>query len=72
MKALKNVMAAAGLMFCLLIGACATSPEPFDYQSDNEIKPGSGLITGEQGAFVIYGEPVKPKSEETPSGEAEH
>jgi|GEM_PF-1137427 len=67
MKALKHLMAAGGLVLVLLIGGCATSTEPFDYQSDNEIKPGPGLITGEQGAFVIYGEPEKPKSEEKPS-----
>jgi hypothetical protein len=64
MKALKRFAVTTGLAGCLLFGGCATPPEPFDYQADNELKPGPGLITGEEGAFTIYGEPAPPKQEE--------
>ena len=70
MNALKQFVAAAGLAGCLLLGGCATPPEPFEYQSDNERKPGPGLITGEEGAFIIYGEPAPPKEEEPAAEEA--
>ena len=38
------------LLFC----ACATPPEPYEYVPDNEIKPGPGLFTGEEGSLTIY------------------
>ena len=44
------------LAFILLafIGGCSTAPKPFDYQSDNALKKGPGLFSGEDGAFTIY------------------
>lgn len=71
MNTIVRSMVIAGLAYILVMGGCATPPEPFDYQSDNEIKPGPGLITGEQGAFVIYGEQEKPPSEEKPIGDVD-
>jgi hypothetical protein len=39
------------------IAGCASSPQPFDYHDDRDEKPGPGLFSGEEGGFVIYGEP---------------
>jgi hypothetical protein len=36
----------------LLLTACAA--EPFDYTPADEIPPGPGLLSGEDGEFVIY------------------
>ena len=42
---------------CLALTACATPPEPFEYRSSNELKPGPGLFRGEDGRFTLYGNP---------------
>ena len=62
-----------GLMILVLLGlaACA-GVKPFDYQpTADEMKPGSGLISGKDGEFVIYrkprAEPAEKKPEATPS-----
>jgi hypothetical protein len=49
------------LMLCLMLGltACAVSPEPYEYEPDNELKPGSGLFSGEKGEFTIFRIPEK-------------
>lgn len=64
---LSGVLAAA-----LVLGACAHT-EPFAYESDNEVKPGRGVFTGEDGAWTIYRQGVPPKeaAESAESGEAE-
>ncbi len=71
------MMLAAVLMMAspmaLGLQACATSQEPFEYQSDNETKPGRGVFTGEKGTWTIYrtSTPSKPQPASTPdSGEA--
>ena len=51
----------------LTASACASSPEPFDYQPDNELKQGPGLLSGEEGAFTIYRKPMEPGAAETPA-----
>jgi hypothetical protein len=66
MKALKQCIVLGGVAVSLLIGACASSPEPFDYQQSNELKPGPGLLTGEEGVYTIYG-PPPPVEEEQPA-----
>ena len=40
----------------LLVGlnGCSTSPKPFEYETQRELKPGPGLISGEDGFFTIY------------------
>jgi hypothetical protein len=68
MNILVRWMVPVGVALWLLAG-CATPPEPFEYRSENEIKSGPGLITGEEGAFIIYGEPAKTKAGETPAEE---
>ena len=50
------------------LAGCATSPQPFDYHDDREEKPGPGLFSGEEGGFVIYGEP--PTQAEDPGKKA--
>jgi hypothetical protein len=48
----------------LVIGACATSPEPFEYQPENELKSGPGLFSGDDGVFTLYGKPAAASTEE--------
>lgn len=48
----------------LVLGACATSPEPFDYRPADEIKPGPGLFSGDDGVFTLYGKPGKAPAED--------
>ena len=45
---------------------CAVSPEPFEYQPDNESKKGPGLLSGEDGVFTIYQQPIKPEADKVP------
>jgi hypothetical protein len=68
MKTMKRMMVLAGVGLWLLVG-CATPPEPFHYQPDNELKPGPGLFTGKEGAYTIYGRPPEVPDETDPFGE---
>ena len=56
-----NAFQAMMLMFCLIFGmsACSAPPEPFEYQPENELKPGPGLFSGEKGEFTIIRSPQK-------------
>jgi hypothetical protein len=36
------------------IGLTACAAEPFDYTPVDEIPPGPGLLSGEEGEFVVY------------------
>jgi hypothetical protein len=45
---------------------CAVTPEPLEYQPDNEFKKGPGLLSGEDGVFTIYQQPVKPEADKAP------
>ena len=56
MNTLKRLVMLGGVGLWLLAG-CATPPQPFHYQPDNELKPGPGLFTGEAGVYTIYGPP---------------
>jgi hypothetical protein len=40
-----------------VFAGCASSPQPLVYHDDRDEKPGPGLFSGENGGFVIYGEP---------------
>ena len=42
----------SALLGVLWLAACAG--EPFDYKPPDAIPPGPGLLTGEDGEFVIY------------------
>lgn len=39
------------------VNGCAVTPEPLEYQPDNELKSGPGLLSGEDGVFTIYRKP---------------
>jgi hypothetical protein len=62
MHSVMRLVALAGVGFWLLVG-CATSPEPFEYQQSNELKPGPGIFTGKEGVYTIYGPPPKTAGE---------
>lgn len=65
MNTIKRIIILGGLAVMLLLAGCASSPEPFEYEPNNELKPGPGLLTGEEGVYTIYGPPSKP-AEKTP------
>ncbi|MEQ8356808.1 MAG: hypothetical protein RH942_14795 [Kiloniellaceae bacterium] len=48
---------AAWSLLLILAGVVAGCAEmkPLDYAATDEIKPGPGLLTGEDGEFVLYG-----------------
>lgn len=46
-----------------LIAGCASSPQPFDYHDGRDEKPGPGLLSGEEGGFVIYGKDTKKSAD---------
>ena len=46
------IFALAGGML-LLLGACA-EVKPFEYTEIHEIPPGPGLLTGDDGEFVLF------------------
>lgn len=55
------------LVAVLLLGlnGCSTSQKPFEYETNRELKPGPGLLSGEDGHFTIYQQqsPSEDKSE---------
>jgi hypothetical protein len=59
-----------GVVAAWLWTGCATPPEPFEYQQSNELKPGPGFLTGEEGVYTIYGQPP-PVDEQAPGSEEE-
>ena len=70
METSRRIVVLSVLAVWLLVG-CATPPEPFKYQQNNELKPGPGIITGEEGVYTIYGTPTRsaeeaPKKPEAP------
>jgi hypothetical protein len=48
-----SLVLAGGLLF--LLGACA-AVKPMAYTEIHEIPPGPGLLSGEDGEFVLYGD----------------
>ena len=53
----------------ICLAACGTTPEPFEYQNTNDVKPGRGVFTGEDGVWTIYRRPMPPDPQTTPSEE---
>ena len=46
------ILALTGGML-LLLGACA-EVEPFEYTEIHEIQPGPGLLSGDDGEFILF------------------
>jgi len=63
MNVLFRFIQAGALLACLAVSGCGG--EPFTYAPDHELKPGPGLLSGEDGEFNLIGTPEKP--EETAS-----
>ena len=57
----KKLSLAGALVFGLLLCGCAG--EEYTYVNDGDLKPGPGLLSGEDGVFTLYGK--------TPSEQAE-
>jgi hypothetical protein len=77
MSTLKRLIVLVGVVLGLLVAGCATPPEPFDYQQNNDLKPGPGIFTGEEGSYTIYGPPPAeekepPPGQETPGNPVSH
>ena len=53
----------AAFILLIVLSGCAVSPEPFEYRADNELKPGPGLFSGENGVFTIYRKPAAPEAD---------
>ena len=64
MNTMKQLIVLSGLAAFLVFASCASSPEPFEYEQNNELRPGPGLLTGEDGVYTIYGKPTPEKNEE--------
>lgn len=68
MRAIKRLTAMGVAATTLVLAACATAPQPFDYRPGDDLKPGPGLFSGKDGAFTIHGSPApaetKPSSDE--------
>ena len=50
------------LAWAMMAAGCAVSPQPFAYHDDRDEKPGPGLLSGEAGGFVIYGDAVENRA----------
>jgi hypothetical protein len=61
------------LVVAIWLTSCGTPPETFEYQSDNETKPGRGVFTGDDGVWTIYRKegPPEETAEAAESGESE-
>lgn len=51
------------LSLLLLSGGCGG--EPYTYVPENELKPGPGLFSGEEGEFILINAPMEEKEEES-------
>ena len=58
MIALSQWLGAIVFIALISLGGCSTSPEPFEYQSNRELKKGPGVVSGEDGVFTIYRKPA--------------
>lgn len=70
MKAAWKIRSRAWVMAAMVgMAGCAASPAPFDYHDDRDEKPGPGLFSGDEGGYIIFGEPSKQKTdaEKTPA-----
>ncbi len=63
MKLIRAILILAMVTGMAALYGCAVTPEPLDYQPDNEYKKGPGLLSGEDGAFTIYSQPIEPETD---------
>lgn len=60
------------LVISMLLSACANQ-KPFEYHSSSEIPQGAGMVSGEDGAFVLYSKERKDaQSQSVNSSDAKH
>ncbi|WP_319407909.1 hypothetical protein [uncultured Desulfosarcina sp.] len=52
----KWIFLVSAVFLVFVVAGCASTPQPFVYHDDREEKPGSGLLSGDEGGFVIYGQ----------------
>ncbi|NIA67032.1 hypothetical protein HBA54_00325 [Pelagibius litoralis] len=50
-----SAMAMVGLLALAVVLAGCADVKPLEYRAVDQIKPGPGLLTGEDGEFVLYG-----------------
>ena len=57
------------VILCLMLGlaGCAAAPEPYTFKPDNELKPGPGLFSGQEGEFTIFRIPAQTEPKEADS-----
>jgi hypothetical protein len=55
------------LVITMMTSACATKPEPFVFQPENDGIQGPGILTGEDGLWTIIGSSPTDKNEGTAS-----
>jgi len=60
MKTNKFIVVVTLLAAVLSIG-CGTTPEPFTYEDERDLKKGPGLFSGKTGEFEIYNSQDKKK-----------
>jgi hypothetical protein len=65
----RKLRAGAALLLALVAVAGCSGIEPYEPRNNREEGPKSGLLTGEQGEFVIFRVRSKPKGEEDPESE---
>lgn len=61
-------MTRIGIVSCfvaLLLLGCSTAPEPYVYEPSNELKPGRGLFSGEDGVFTVVNTEIGTDDDET-------
>ncbi len=58
-------------MICLMIVLASCAAEPFKFKPDNELKPGPGVFSGEEGEFTIFRIPAEEDHKETGSAKVQ-
>ena len=70
---LKRLLPVFLLSLAFVFAGCTTTPEPYEYEDERELKKGPGLFSGEKGTFDIYNsgekEPAKTAEENTSAEE---
>ena len=66
MNRITDLMQAGIIFTCLLLSGCGG--EPFNYEPPNELKPGPGLFSGEDGEFNLIGAPEKKEENNEQEG----